>query len=197
MSETSVLRVNKGNYFSAPIVVVGSMLIFAAVGVLLNSLYHSMIFEAPFRKVSDMVVDFFIYDFPLMVLLIIVGSFLIWTTRFFEFDSEQKRIREGGRFWKWERGEWTDFQPQCKYIAFQRYEQTNDYTYGGLYSKVVSEYVYDLRLIYADGHFESVVSASDFEAVSQIILLGKKMGEVYQLPFNDYVLQLLKKKTNI
>ncbi len=103
-------------------------------------------------------------------------------------------MRNAGHFYHWDWGEWKDFCLEGSYLAFQRYEQTNNYSYGGIYERKVSEYVYDLRLVKQDGTFESIVSGSDFRCVSEIIVLGKKMGEVYGLNFNDYVREIVRKE---
>lgn len=189
-----IVRVEKGFYFSIPMVVIGVMILFGAFGILLSEFYHAWIFDSIYRKTADIIRDFFIYKFPIMVLLTIIGLYLILTKRFFEFNPETKEIREGKKFINWEFGKWQPFNPQCNRIAFQRYEQNSDYTYGGLYSKKVNEYVYDLRLVNADNTFTSLISASEFKTVSQIIILGKKISEVYNIPLHDYVIELLKKK---
>ncbi len=194
MKRENVLTVNQGTYFKIPIVVLGSMLIFGALAVLLTWIWHAVTFDAPFKDWSTMLIDFSLFELPIMLLLVAAGSFLIWAVGFYEFDPDTKEMRRGGRFWHWEWGKWQPLVLTGSRIAFQRYEQTSNYSYGGLLSKNVQEYVYELRLVKSDDTFEPILSGSDFRTVAQIIILGKKLGEVYELPFYDYVKEIVKKQ---
>ncbi len=192
--QDKIITVNKGSYFPVPVVVLGSMSIFGALAVFLVWIHHAVTFEVPFMRWSDILLNFFMKDFLLMILLVAVGLFLVFSRKTYDFDPEKKQVRVGGHFYHWDWGEWKDFNPEGSYLAFQRYEQTSNYSYGGIYERKVSEYVYDLRLVKQDGSFESIVSGSDFRCVSEIIVLGKKLEEVYGLKFNDYVREIVRKE---
>lgn len=192
--QDEIITVNKGNYFPVPVVVLGSISIFGALAVFLVWIHHAIVFEVPFMRWGDILLNFFMKDFLLMVLLVAVGVFFVFSRKTYDFNPEKKQVRNAGHFYHWDWGEWKEFYLDGSYLAFQRYEQTNNYSYGGIYERKVSEYVYDLRLVKQDGTFESIVSGSDFRCVSEIIVLGKKMGEVYGLNFNDYVREIVRKE---
>ena len=196
MDNATIIKVEQGSYFSMPVIVIGSMLIFGALSVFLVWLYHALIFDSPFMKTSDILLGFLAHELPLMVLLGIAGSILVFSSKTFEFDCETKSTCIRGHFLKWSWGEWHPFQPDCSHFAFQRYEQTSSYSFGGFFKKEVPEHIYDLRMIKNNKSFESLISASDFRAVASIILLGKKLSETYEIPFYDYVKEIVKKQMN-
>lgn len=195
MSESNqIISVEKDNFFPMSVVVIGVILLIASLSVFGLFVYHAVVFDFT-KSFSEIAMGFLKKELPIMLLLIVIGLIFILTKRIFEFNPVDKTIRKGARLFQFKFGEWKPFVPQCRRLAFQRYEQTSDYTYGGLYHQKVDEYVYDLRMVKEDDTFESLVSASDFSAVSQILLLGKKISEVYGISFHDYVLELLKKQS--
>jgi len=195
MSTTNqIITVEERNFFPIAVVVIGVIMIIGAISLFGMFVYHAIVFDFT-KTFAEILIDFLKSELPLMLLLVAIGYVFVQTKRFFEFDPENKAIREGAQLFQFKIGSWKPFVPQCQRLAFQRYEQTSDYTYGGLYHQKVDEYVYDLRMVKEDDTFESLISASDFSAVSQILLLGKKISEVYGIPFHDYVLELLKKQS--
>ncbi len=199
MDQKGIITVNKGTYFPLAVTIVGFILIFFALTILITFIYWEIGIKGPLytvgplEKATQILSIFLSHDFPIIVLLLLAAFFLIRTERFFSFNPETKQIREGGKFLKWSWGKWKDFQPNCKYVAFQRYEQTSNYSYGGFFEKTISEYIYDLRLIKEDKSFVSLISVSEFKSIAQTVVLGKKISEVYGIPFYDYVKELVKK----
>lgn len=189
-----ILSVEKGAYFPMPVVVIGAILIAGAFSVFVLWLYQAIRFQSSLMGWGDIMVNFLLRDLPIMLLLTAVGLLFLLSKRIFQFNPERKESRELFRFFHWEWGNWNPLVLDGICLAFQRYGQTYNYNYGGLYEKKVFEYIYELRLIYGGTRYKAIVSGSDFYAVSQILVMGRKMGEVYGLPFNDYVMDLIKKQ---
>lgn len=192
MDSEKILKVSVGNYFSAPIIVIGSMLITAAFGCFVIWLHDY--FMDSVITFWNMLLILLKQWMPYMLPLTLAGLFLIFTRRIVLFNAETKEMMDGWQFFRWTHGKWKKFEPNCSHFAFQRYKQTHQFHYGGLYEKSVEEYIYDLRMIYPDQTFQTLVSANEFQSVAQIVLLGRKLSEVYQLPFYDYVREILKKQ---
>lgn len=189
-----IITIPQGQFFPTAIVVIGYIAYVTAIVFFFNFIYWGIIINGPLRNASDIFSDFLRQDLPYILLSIAIGCFLTKTEKFFSFDPQKKQIQKGIRFFKWEWGKWIDFQPQGKHFAFQRYEETNTFSYGGFFEKTVSQYVYDLRLIHEDNSFESIISASGFNEVAQIVILGKELSEIYDIPFYDYVRELVRNK---
>lgn len=192
--EREIITVDKGPYFPIIVVTLGVMLMIGALSVFLIWAYQTYVSDSPYLEMSVVMIDFALFEFPIIVGLSAVGAFLVLSKRKFQFDVGSKMTRETGCFGHWEWGNWIPFEPKGKYLAFQRYEQNYDYKFGGIYDKQIQEYVYDLRLVQDQNTFTSIVSGSDFRCVAQIISLGKKIGEIYGLTFNDYVKEIIKKE---
>ena len=192
MNNDKIMKASIGNYFSPPVIVVGSVLVTAAIGCLILWL-HGYIMDSAI-SFGKSLLELLTQWMPLILPLTLAGLFLIFTQRVILFNTESKELLDGWKFFRWTHGQWKSFEPNCSHFAFQRYQQTHKFSYGGLYEREVDEYVYDLRMIFPDQTFQSIASATDFQAVTQIILLGRKMSEVYNLPFYDYVRELLKKQ---
>lgn len=131
------------------------------------------------------------------ILLILATSaiFVItcFTKELYEFDPNTKKERRGMKLFNYKRGEWTPFEADCTHFAFQEYDESINYDYGGLTNKNVSEKFYELRKI-KNNAFLPIVKASDMKSVIAMLKLGKTLSEIYGLPFHDYVKGLAKKK---
>lgn len=193
-NRANVLSVDMGAYFHMAIVAIGAILLAGAFSVFIIWVWQAVLYKESLMTWGDIMLEFLMYEVPLIIALLAVGLFLIFTKRVFQFDPDTKESRFLCRFYQWEWGKWQPLVLEGYCLAFQRYGQSYNYNYGGIYKKNIFEYVYDLRLVGHDGKYKSIVSASDFQAVAQILLMGRKMGEVYGLPFNDYVMDLIRKQ---
>jgi hypothetical protein len=190
----NIFSVDMGAYFHMAIVAIGAILLAGAFSVFIIWLWQAVLYKESLMTWGEIMLEFVMYEVPLMLLLVAVGLFLVFTKRIYQFDPDAKESRVLCRFYQWEWGKWEPLVLEGYCLAFQRYGQSYNYNYGGIYKKNIFEYVYDLRLVGHDGKYKSIVSASDFQAVAQILLMGRKMGEVYGLPFNDYVMDLIRKQ---
>ena len=148
-------------------------------------------------KFEEEIVNFLCLEFPFMILFTVVGTILMFTKKLFEFNPDTKELKEGCYLFKWERGDWKPLDPQCSHIAFQRYNEVADYNFGGIFNKQVKSHIYDLRFIYPDNKFKSIIARSDFQSVAKMVILGKTMSKVYNVPFYDYVKELLMQQQKI
>jgi hypothetical protein len=190
----NIFSVDMGAYFHMAIVAIGAILLAGAFSVFIIWLWQAVLYKESLMTWGEIMLEFVMYEVPLMLLLVAVGLFLVFTKRIYQFDPDAKESRVLCRFYQWEWGKWEPLVLEGYCLAFQRYGQSYNYNYGGIYKKNIFEYVYDLRLVGHDGKYKSIVSASDFQAVAQILLMGRKMGEIYGLPFNDYVMDLIRKQ---
>lgn len=83
--QDEIITVNKGNYFPVPVVVLGSISIFGALAVFLVWIHHAIVFEVPFMRWGDILLNFFMKDFLLMVLLVAVGVFFVFSRKNIRF----------------------------------------------------------------------------------------------------------------
>ncbi len=194
MDEKKVVEIDSGSYFIPALVAVGFMLLMGALSLLLCRLYYCFTMDI-FKPWLTILKEFSTYELPWMAGLSVVGLVLMQTKRIVCFDPEKRSCFKGAKFFCFRKGKW---QPlvldDCRFIAFQKYDKNIDYTFGGLINRHVEEHVYDLRFVKRDNSFESLVSASSFRAVAEMVKLGQLLSKVYGLPFCDYVKQSLMKK---
>jgi hypothetical protein len=192
MRNNNIISIRSESYFETFWVVVGFILYVTALSVLIMWLYN--FFLDPNLTFGEEIVGFLCVEFPIMILLCCAGTVLMWTKKLFEFNPDTKEIREGGCLFKWEKGEWKKFTPNCSHFAFQQYSETADYNFGGIFNKQVKSHVYDLRMIFPDNSFKSIIARSDFQSVAKMVILGNTLSKVYNIPFYDYVKELLLQK---
>ena len=80
------------------------------------------------------------------------------------------------------------------YIAFQRYNENVHYSYGGLFRQNVTDAVFELRLVYPDLTFKTLVSGRSFQSVAMMIQLGKILSLIYNVEFKDFVKGTVRKE---
>ncbi|MBR4970355.1 MAG: hypothetical protein IKY58_01130, partial [Paludibacteraceae bacterium] len=49
-------------------------------------------------------------------------------------------------------------------------------------------------MIFPDNSFKSIIARSDFQSVAKMVILGNTLSKVYNIPFYDYVKELLLQK---
>ncbi len=126
----------------------------------------------------------------------IVASAFVWfSKKFFEFNPDTKQYRKGFRLPGWKLGEWQPLEIKRAYIAFQRYEENVHYTYWGLYNKNVTDTVFELRIVYPDLTFKTLVNGRDFKSVATMIHLGKILSSIYDVEFKDFVKGVIRKES--
>ncbi len=125
----------------------------------------------------------------------IVVSAVIWfSKKFFEFNPDAKHYRNGFYLFGFKLGKWQSLEIGKAYIAFQRYTENIHFTYGGLYNKSVDDTIFEIRLVYPDLSFKTLVSGRDFKSVAMMIQLGKILSLIYKVEFNDYVKGIIRKE---
>lgn len=132
-------------------------------------------------------------------LLAIVGLlqffFFCFSKELFEFDPSTKKYRKGFKLFSYRRGDWKDFDTtNASRIAFQKYEESIEYNFGGIFNPRADADIFELRLINKDDTFESIINASDIHNIAKIVKLGNAMSETLGLPFYDYVREIINKK---
>ncbi len=126
----------------------------------------------------------------------IVFSAIVWFSKnFFEFNPEKKECRKGFYLFGFKLGTWFPLEIGKAYVAFQRYEENVHYTYGGLYNKNVMDFVFEIRLVYPDLSFKTLVNGRDFKSVATMIQLGKMLSSIYRVEFKDYVKGIIRKES--
>ena len=125
----------------------------------------------------------------------IVFSTVIWFSKtFFEFNPDTKQCREGYYLFGLKRGEWMPLEIGRAYIAFQRYNEDVHYSYGGLFKQSVTDSVFELRLVYPDLTFKTLVNGRNFQAVAMMLQLGKILSLIYNVEFKDFVKGVVRKE---
>lgn len=138
------------------------------------------------------VFQFELYAFLIVTILL---SVIIWfSKKIFEFDPNTKCYRKGVDLWGIRLGKWHPLEIEQGYIAFQRYDENSHYTYGGLLNRSVTDTIYELRLVYPNSTFKTLVSGNDFQAVAMMLQLGKLLALIYHVDFKDYVKNTIHKK---
>lgn len=180
MENNKTIVVGSGNYFKTWASVFGIILfIFGIASAITN--YFLIFHLSALGKI-------------LIVLLTgLIFMITCFTKKFFEFDPITKKQRYGIKLFSYKFGEWSPFEANCTHFAFQRYEESINYDYGGLTNKNVSEEFYELRKITGTG-FVPIVKSSKLEDVIEMVKLGKTLSQIYRLPFHDYVRGIAKKK---
>ena len=189
MEYKKIISIRSENYFETIWVAIGFISYVSSLAIVIIWLYY--FFQDPTLKFSEQIVDFLCFEFPIILLLCAVGTVLMCTKKLFEFNPDTKELREGYYLFKWEKGDWKPLNPQCSHIAFQRYNEVANYNFGGIFNKQVKSHIYDLRFIYPNNSFKSIIARSDFQSVAKMVILGKVMSKVYNVPFYDYVKELL------
>jgi hypothetical protein len=136
---------------------------------------------------------------PIGAYFILLGSIIIATPiwfskKFFEFNPDTKQCRKGFRLFGFKLGEWEPLEVKCAYIAFQRYNESVHFSYGGLFKFDVEDFVFELRLVNSSSNFRTLVSGRDFQSVAMMIQLGKILSLIYDVEFKDLVKGVVRKE---
>jgi hypothetical protein len=120
---------------------------------------------------------------------------VIWfSKKFFEFNPDTRQSRKGFYLFGFKSGKWLPLEIGKAYIAFQRYTENIHFTYGGLYNKNVDDTIFEIRIVYPDLSFKTLVSGRDFKSVAMMIQLGKILSLIYNVEFKDYVKGVIRKE---
>jgi len=179
------IEIVTGDFFPAWAFALAFVLIVMAV----VSVGYQMFFayESTFTEQSI----FFIFAACSMVI-----SAIIWfSKKFFEFNPDTKQYRKGFYLFGWKQGRWELLEIKRAYIAFQRYNENIHYSYGGLFKQNVTDAVYELRLVYPDSTFKTLVSGRDFQSVAMMLQLGKILSLIYKVEFKDFVKGIIRKES--
>ena len=125
----------------------------------------------------------------------IIFSTIVWfSKKFFEFNPDTKQCRKGFYLFGFKLGEWEPLEIGRAYVAFQRYDENVHFTYGGLFNKSIKDTIFELRLVYPNSTFRTLVSGRDFQSVAMMLQLGKILGLVYNVEFKDFVKRTVQKE---
>jgi hypothetical protein len=125
---------------------------------------------------------------------IIVFPIVWFSKKFFEFNPDTKQCRNGFYLFGFKLGEWEPLEIKHAYIAFQRYSENVNFSYGGLFKRDVEDTVFELRLVYSDSNFRTLVSGRDFQSVAMMLQLGKILSLIYNVEFKDFVKGVVRKE---
>jgi hypothetical protein len=133
------------------------------------------------------VLIYFLGNFFLLFAAVIF-SFIVWfSKKYFEFSPDKREYRNGFYFLGLKTGEWKSLEIEKGYLAFQRYGESVNYSFGGLFRTDVQERIFELRIVYPDGTFYTLVTGRDVEAVTKILQMGKMLAALYRVDFKDFV----------
>lgn len=172
-----------GNYYFSPWVMAASML-FAIFSIAfpLDGAFISFVFTP-------------LSGFSIAIVGLLQLFYFCFSKEMFEFDPTTKKYRKGLKLFSYRRGDWRDFDiERISRIAFQRYEESIEYNFGGIFNFHDESDIYELRLIKKDETFEAIVNASDFKSIAKMVKLGNAMSQSLGVPFYDYVRDLICKK---
>ena len=126
---------------------------------------------------------------------IVISSIIWFSKKFFEFNPDTKQCRKGFYLFGLKRGKWMPLEIKNAYIAFQRYNENIHFTYGGLFNRSIEDTVFELRLVYSNSSFKTLVSGRDFQSVAMMIQLGKILSLIYHVEFKDFVKGIVRKES--
>jgi len=130
-----------------------------------------------------------------LIVCIILSSVVWFSKKFFEFNPGTKQCRKGYYLFGLKRGEWTPLEIGRAYIAFQRYNEDVHYSYGFFFKQSITDSVFELRLVYPDLTFKTLVNGRDFQSVAMMLQLGKILSLIYNVEFKDFVKGVIRKES--
>lgn len=121
--------------------------------------------------------------------------FFCFSKELFEFNPTEKKYRNGFKLFSFKKGEWKEFSMQtASRFAFQKYEETVEYNFGGIFNPRANSDIFELRLIKKDDTFEPIVNGSNIKDIAKIVKLGNLLSQIYGIPFYDYVRDFITKR---
>lgn len=122
-------------------------------------------------------------------------SIICFAKELFEYNPQTKQYRKGIKLYSYRCGEWKSFDlTNASRIAFQKYGESINYNYGGIFHPHAEADIYELRLIRTDDTFEAITNGSDLKSIAKMVTLGNVLSQTIGLPFYDYVRDLVTKK---
>ena len=120
---------------------------------------------------------------------------ICFSKELFEYNPQTKQYRKGIKLFDIRQGEWKAFDlTNASRIAFQKYEETINYNFGGIFHPHAEADIYELRLIRKDDTFESITNGSDLKSIAKMVTLGNVMSQTLGLPFYDYIRDMVSKR---
>lgn len=171
------------NYYFRPCVMAASMLfLIFSIAFPLDGAFMTFIFTP-------------MSGFLLAIIGLLQFFLFCFSKELFEYAPDSKKYRKGIKLFSIKEGEWKSFDlARASRIAFQKYEESIEYNFGGIFHPHAESDIYELRLIYKDDTFDPIINGSDIKNIAKIVALGKIMSETLNLPFYDYVRDLVNKK---
>lgn len=130
---------------------------------------------------------YFFHNFIFLIVAIILSLIVWFSKKYFEFDPTHKQYRNGMYLLGLKTGAWKPLEINKGYLAFQHYGESVNYSFGGLFRTDIQEKIFELRVVFPDGSFRTLVTGRNVEAVKKMLELGKILGVLYRIEFKDYV----------
>jgi len=180
------IEIITGDFF--PAWALASAFVLVMIGVVVVGYEMLFIYEPVF---IERLITFLFVAFTIIVFVVIWFS-----KKFFEFNPDTKQCRKGFFLFGFKWGKWLPLEIGKAYIAFQCYKENVHFTYGGLYNRDIEGTVFEIRLVYPDLSFKTLVSSGrDFKAVAMMLQLGKILSLIYNVEFKDYVKGVIRKES--
>lgn len=127
-------------------------------------------------------------------ILLLIFAFSFWSASYcYVFDASTKTFAKYKKWPFFSTGTPRPLEISANYIAFQKYDQEYTFHFLNLYETHVPEVKFVLRLVNADGSFITLLETSCFESVPGIIMLGQLLEKCYNVPFKDFVKDLVRR----
>jgi len=145
------------------------------------------------------IISVFVFAYLEFYFLAAVSLFFalkVWFLRkIFEFNPATKQYRDGFLLSGFRWGEWKPLEISGNsHISFQSYNENVHYTYGGLFNQEVKDSIYEIRIIYPDLTFKTLVNGRDLQSVITMVRFGKLLSSIYNVKFIDHVKETISKK---
>lgn len=139
---------------------------------------------------------YLLISISIAVLLILATIVLFCLHYVFQYDVNAnlygKRLCLFGFYF----GKWSTLtiDENTKYISFQKFSQTYETNFLNIYSSSTKEDVFVIRSVDAQGKYKTIVETTEFKSVPSCLILGNLLASRYNIPFNDYVKDMVIKE---
>lgn len=127
----------------------------------------------------------------LLLLIGIVGFTLHYT---YQYDTEKMLYRKSKVTLGFYFGQWEELNTKNCYVAFQMFNQNYEINFMNMYTTATNEDVFIIRLVNSDGSYFTCAETTDYKSLNSCLLFCKVLSEKYEIPFRDFVKDLVLKR---
>ena len=134
-----------------------------------------------------------VYAIVIAVVLLVLGAVGFSLHYEYRYDVEKHLFSKSLLVLGHAFDQWHALNLQCNYLSFQMYTQNYTINFLNIYSSGIDEKVFTIRAVNPDGSYRTLVETTDYKSIDKCLKLCNILAEKHNVPFKDFVKEMVKK----